>query len=158
MAVNLKKAQRRTLHFNTLADILADAQTITAAPHHTTGNWTAPQIIDHVTRVMGFSNHGTDLRLPLPMRLFGSILKRTGGYRKPISPGVKLPQSIVKHFVAPSNITLDDAISQLRTEIETATTTDMSHPSPFFGSLTHDQWIPFHCRHAELHFSFILAD
>jgi hypothetical protein len=31
------------------------------------------------------------------------------------------------------------------------------HPSPFFGTLTNEEWDALHCRHAELHLSFIRA-
>jgi hypothetical protein len=30
-------------------------------------------------------------------------------------------------------------------------------PSPLFGELTIDEWNQLHCRHAELHLSFIQA-
>ena len=34
----------------------------------------------------------------------------------------------------------------------------MSKPSPVFGPMTHEEWEQLHCRHAELHFSFIHKD
>jgi hypothetical protein len=31
-------------------------------------------------------------------------------------------------------------------------------PSPFLGELTREQWDQLHCRHCELHLSFILPE
>ncbi len=31
----------------------------------------------------------------------------------------------------------------------------MTQPSPVFSDLAHEQWEQLHCRHAEMHFSFM---
>jgi hypothetical protein len=31
----------------------------------------------------------------------------------------------------------------------------MTATSPVLGRLSHEQWVQFHCRHAEMHFSFM---
>lgn len=47
------------------------------------------------------------------------------------------------------------ALAKLRDEVDYAKAHGMKHPSPLFGPLTNDAWIQAHCRHAELHHSFI---
>ena len=39
--------------------------------------------------------------------------------------------------------------------IERAGSQRMKHPSPVLGKLSHEQWEQLHCRHAELHLSFL---
>ncbi|MEM6552889.1 MAG: DUF1569 domain-containing protein [Planctomycetota bacterium] len=147
---------RRTLHFDTLDQIVADAEAVTNQPHHHVGNWTPAQIIEHVTIAMRIGNHGVDWTVPLPIRLFGWFMKKTGATRKPIKPGFTPPTNIAKHFAPPEDITLDTALQNLRDEVAYANANGMHHPSPLFGKLTPAQWIDLHCRHAELHFSFIV--
>ena len=51
-----------------------------------------------------------------------------------------------------------EAIDYLATIIAAAAVPGaMKHPSPLFGRLNHDQWTQLHCRHADLHFSFLQA-
>ena len=155
MPINPRNATRRTLRFTTLDDVLVDAETVTAGPHHTTGNWTAAQIVHHVATLMRVANHGGGPRLPRPVRLVGRVLKLAGVHRRPLKPGIKMPGSVKKHFLGPPDLPLADALALLREQVATANATPMPHPSPLFGRLEPDVWVEVHCRHAELHFSFV---
>ncbi len=55
----------------------------------------------------------------------------------------------------PADVTWEDAVEHLRTIISRAKDEGMTGRSPVFGQLTHDEWVQMHCRHAELHFSFL---
>jgi len=153
--VNVKTAERRTLHFDTLDDIVRDVETVTAGPHHVTGNWTAAQNIWHVAHTVALSNRGFDFKVPLPMKLIGRTLKLLGMHTKPINPGINPPAKVAAAFAPPHDVALEMAIAKLRDEVQYARTHGMNHPSPLFGKLSHDTWIQTHCRHAELHLSFI---
>ncbi len=154
MPVNVKKAERRELHFESLDEVLADAEAVT--PHATaTGNWTPPQIIDHVAFGIHMLNHGIDLKIPLPMKLFGRTLKAFGQHIAPMKPGIKPPAKIAAAFAPSSDITLEQAKQKLRDEIAYANQHGMHHPSPLFGKLTPEECVQMNCRHAEMHFGFI---
>ena len=160
MAVNVKKADRRELHFTTLADILADAEAVTAggtADPPVTGNWNAAENIYHVAYLIGMANRGFDFKVPLPMKLIGRTLKLMNMHVKPINPGINPPAKVVAAFAPPQGITVKQAIQKLRDEVAYAKDHGMTHPSPLFGKLTHDEWVQTNCRHAELHFGFIRA-
>ena len=156
MPVDVKQAERRELHFESLEDILADAQTITAGPHRTTGNWSAPQILHHVTFLIDAMNHGSKLSLPLPIRVVGRVLKLLKFHRREMKPGLNPPPAVARRFAPPPDLSLDEALQHMRTQIEFAQKHGMKHPSPMFGKLPHAEAVAMHCRHAELHQSFIL--
>ena len=149
---------RRALAYTSLEDILADIETLTAGPVRSVGNWSAAENVDHVRRLMRYSREGGSVRLPLPMRLMGRLLKRSV-LTKPIKPGFKVPAGAADAFSPDPNITLPDAVAALREEIALASAPGaMCHPSPLVGPLTHDEWTQVHCRHAELHFSHLVPD
>jgi hypothetical protein len=155
MAVNVKLSDRRALAFETLDDILRDAEQITSGAHRTTGNWTAAQNIHHLAFAIGMANRGIDLKIPLAMKLVGRGLRLLGQHVKPIKPGIKPPARIAAAFEPPKDVELHEALQLLRDEIDYAKQRGMTHPSPLFGKLSDAEWIEVHCRHAELHLSFI---
>ena len=157
MEVDVKQAQRRTLHFDHLREVLADAEAVTAGEFMTTGNWSAAQILYHVAYLMDVMNHGKPMPLPWPVKLVGRGLRVMGVHRKPYKPGVKPPAKVVAMFSAPPDTTLPEALDYLRQQIADAESeTGLKHPSPLFGPMSRADAVAMHCRHAELHFSFIV--
>ena len=150
---------RRSLRLSTLDEILQDAEAITAGPHHTTADWTAAQNIWHVTFLIDGAVNGIPIRMPFfvpwVMRL---VMKRRAlarGFPTGLQPPAVLRKR-VKPIMPPADVTLEDALAYLRSSVAAASKPGaMTHPSPVFGPMTHAQWLQFHCRHAELHFSFI---
>ncbi len=155
---NVKTAERRKVHFENLDEILQDAKAVTAGPHRVTGNWTAAQNIHHVAWTIGASNNGFDIKIPLAMKLFGKTLRVLGKHLKPINPGINPPKKVAEAFAPPDQVTLDDALGLLDKEVEAAKNGGMTYPSPLFGDLSPEEWEAVHCRHAELHLSFIHPD
>lgn len=149
-------AERRTLTFNSMSEILAEVERLAAGPIESLGDWTPAQNIDHVRRVVTTSLDGFDFAMPWPIRVFGKLLKgRTiaGGLR----PGLKIPAAATAAFAPPEDITLDEALELFRRDVGRAITPgSMSQPSPLFGPMTHDDWERLHCRHAELHLGFLV--
>ncbi len=156
MPNDVKTAERRTLHFETLEEILADAEAVTAVPHRTTGNWSAAQIIHHVTVLLEVMTQGKDLPMPLPIKIVGRGLRLFGVHRKTMKPGIKPPAKTAAKFSAPPDTDLNDALAYMREEVRIAGEQGMKYPSPLFGKLSHSDAVAMHCRHAELHLSFIL--
>lgn len=156
--VNTKQVtDRRTLSFQSLDDILSDAETLASHPPiRTTGNWTAAQIIQHIATFIDWSIDGFPFTAPLPLRVFGRMIRK-GAQRKPAPRGLKAPKGIMDHVV-PADYALDDAMRSLRAAVmRVRAGKRMDKPSPLFGKLSHDEWMRIHCRHAEMHFGFMHA-
>jgi hypothetical protein len=146
---------RRSLSFSSLDDILADAEHLAAhQPIRTTGNWRPAQIVEHVAVFMEWSIDGFPFRVPLPLRLFGRMIRKRA-QRSATPSGLKAPRVIMRH-VPPPDYSFDDAMRSLRgTVLRVRAGKRMTQPSPLFGKLTHEEWVQIHCRHAEMHFSFM---
>jgi len=111
-------------------------------------------VISHVAVTIQNSVEGFRVSVPLPMRVLGRLI-RGRMLKKGMPTGIKIPKSFQKDFVPPADLSFDDAMNQLSTYIAAANQKGMHMASPLFGKLTHDQWVQLHCRHAELHFSFL---
>lgn len=151
--VKTRHAERRELLFRSMDDILAEGERLAAGPVETTGNWTAPQVIQHVARLIDASVRGFDARIPLPMRVVGRLMKGSM-LRSPMRAGFTMPTPLTQ-IVPDDDATMQGAIEELRDAIGRAERERMTIPSPLLGPLSHEDWVRLHCRHAELHFGFI---
>ncbi|HWB19451.1 MAG TPA: DUF1569 domain-containing protein [Phycisphaerales bacterium] len=149
-------ANRRTLRFGRMTDILKDAESLDANGSdkiRSLGNWTPAQVVHHVNLFIVASLDGFNgSRAPLPMRIVGRLI-RSSALNKPLKPGFKVPS---KEFEPAADVSWDKALSDLRTLVARINKGErMKHPSPMFGTLAHEEWEQLHCRHAEMHFSFL---
>ena len=153
-------ANRRQLHFRTLADILRDVEELAAVTSETgesicaDGNWTPAQIVEHLTFFIDGAIDGFDFTAPLLFRVLARPFKRRI-LTKTMKPGIKLPASM--SIVLPDpRTTWDDAVSALRSAVGRIDAGErMTQPSPLLGAMTHEDWVNLHCRHAEMHLSFM---
>jgi hypothetical protein len=146
---------RRELRFSSLQDILDDVEYLASGdPPRTTGNWTGGQIVKHVAMLINFSIDGfPEPRAPLPMRLLGRLVRKNA-LVNPMRAGVGLPRRF--DFLAPSpSVTWEEAVEYMSETMARLSDRRMTAPSPILGRLTHEQWEQLHCRHAEMHFSFM---
>jgi len=146
------KAPRR-LRFESPADMLADAERCLAASPRiaVSGNWTPGQIVEHVARTIlasldGYPDSVRSVDLPeIPRPLVERFLRR--GLR----PGLRLPTEF-DEWLPDEDVDLADAVEQLRQVTHRLETERITVRQPYLGDLSHDEWIQFHLRHAELHF------
>lgn len=147
---------RRTLHFDSIAELVADIDALGLDDDamRASGNWTPAQIVTHVTFLIECSLDGFPMKAPLALRVLGRFMR--GGVKdRTIKPGLPLPGALAR-AMPPSDARWSDAVEALHavaTRIERGDT--MTQPSPIFGALTHEEWVGLHCRHAEMHFSFL---
>lgn len=157
MAVDTRKVPRRELHFATLEEALADAETLAAGSHETTGNWSLGQILSHLARTIDANLDGVDGKPPLPMRLLGPlrpiILKRIV-FGKSMAPGFTLPEQFRKQFIPQDDSVLDESIAHYRSAVARVAAAQQIPKHPFFGNMSMDEVRRLHLRHAELHLSF----
>ncbi len=159
-----KVTDRRALRFGRMEDILRDAEWLNTEAEagkmlRASGNWTPAQVIDHVAKGIGYSFDGfpSDARPPLPLRVILRMMK-SSILHKPTKPGIRLKGRIAKALGPEDGVTWGQAMTRLRHAIGRAGKGErMIAASPILGAMAHEEWIQFHCRHAELHLSFIHA-
>jgi len=156
MAKDTRRVQgRRALRFQSVEEILADAEGLVAAPtKRSLGNWVLNQLLMHLTYSMNHSIDGNIHLAPWYFRLLGRLFKRRVMERG-MEPGFKLPRvREVDSFVAAASDAA--ALDALRKAVARVYAEQMTALHPFFGKLTHEEWRRLHCRHAELHLSFVV--
>ncbi len=145
---------RRSLRFDAMDGILADVEALNGTQLRTTGNWTAGQIVLHVSQLIGASLDGFGYRLPLPIRVLARLGKERT-LRGGIKPGFAVPKKLSRLHPGPE-VTWDDALADLRGSTRRIGAGEqMTAESPLFGRMTHGEWVRLQCRHAELHLSFV---
>jgi hypothetical protein len=152
-----KVTDRRQLHFARLEDILADVECLAQARElRTLGNWSAGQIFKHLATVMTKSIDGFDRRMPWPVRfVFGLFLKRKF-ITQPMKAGFQLPAKAALELIPTSVTSKEEGLQCIRQAIHRLQTEAHRVPSPFLGPMTRDEWDQLHCRHSELHLSFLV--
>ena len=155
MAVATKSVTgRRQLQFNNLEEILADVEQLNQGSIKTLGNWSSGQVIKHLTIVMTASLDGFHHTAPWFVRLIGKLMKKQM-LTKPMSAGFTLPANAAAEMV-PGPIDWPDALRQFREVVRRLQREEKRMPSSFLGVLTREEWDRLHCRHAELHLSFLV--
>lgn len=155
---------RRTLRFGRVEDILRDVEWLNSrveagAKLRASGNWTPAQVVDHVAKTIVYSIDGfpREARAPLPLRLLGRMI-RSSVLIKPTKAGIKLKGSMANALLPAADVTWGQAVTRLGNVIARIKKGErMTAVSPMFGQYAHEEWNQFHCRHAELHLSFVHA-
>lgn len=146
---------RRKLRFQNLNQIVEDAGALVADPHAATlGNWSLDHLLSHLAVSIEGSLDGIDARAPWFVRLFAPLIKSRaldGG----ITPGVRVPKELEARSF-PAGGSPAAALERLRKAVARANAGKMTARHPFFGPLTHEEWLKFHLRHAELHLGFVV--
>jgi hypothetical protein len=154
-----KVTARRPLRFVGLDDIVADAEQLGRAGNvRTVGNWTPGQIFKHVALTMHGCIDGLEMKVPWLYRLIGRLFIKRRLLTGQMPPGFQLPADTARQIVPPPETTLDEGLQSLRQAVQRLKTDPTRVPSPFLGPLTEAEWTALHCRHAELHFSFLVPE
>ena len=156
MSVDTKTVPgRRKLSFNSLDDVVADAEACVSSPNlKMLGNWPLSRILAHLTKAMTSSVDGSPVKAPLVIRLIGPFLKGRI-LKKGMSPGLKLPKYIEVGFY-PEISSSQEALENLRVAVRRLRTENLVSRHPVFGKVTPEEWVQIHLRHSELHLSFAL--
>lgn len=149
-----KVTNRRTVHYDHLQELLADAERLTQRSVQTLGNWSQGQIYKHLAVVMKGALDGIPVKAPWIVRMLIRPFKKRF-LSKPMSPGFKLNAQAAA-MIVPGETSVQEGLDLLRTVIQRLETEPQRHPSPFLGQLTADEYNQLFMRHAELHMSFIV--
>ena len=154
-----KVTQRRQLHFDSLDDILADVERLAQCRHlRTLGNWSAGQVLQHLAIVMNKSIDGFANRPPAVIRFILRLIFRRRFLTKTMSAGFKLPAKAHAELVPPAATTLEEGLQGVRRAIKRLKTETKRAPNAVLGPLSIDEWNQLHCRHSELHLSFLVPE
>ena len=154
MPVDCKAVRgRRMLHFNSLDEVVADAEKLVASPNtKMLGNWPLAQLLMHLATAVNGSIDGVSVRAPWFIRLAAPLIKPRV-LTKGMSPGFQLPKKLEPSFY-PAAASPQEALDKLRAAVARTRDERMTSRHPALGKLSHDEWLRLHLRHAELHLSF----
>ncbi|MEQ8787485.1 MAG: DUF1569 domain-containing protein [Pirellulaceae bacterium] len=153
MSVNTAKAHRRELHFQSLDEVVAEAERLVGSDQVvTSGNWTLGQILYHLAQAIHMSIDGADFPTAWYVRLFGKLLKKR--ILRGMPAGFKLPKRAQQQLQGKPDTDAQEALESLRKAVGRMHDDPHRAPHPVFGAMTIDQWNQLHLRHAELHLSF----
>lgn len=144
-----------SLHFDSLEAIVDHVEGMNPSTVSSSGNWSPGELVHHVARTIHVSRTGFgDVRLPLILRLVGPWMKKRVT-TKTFKPGFKNPPYLRQLFDPEPGIDFTAAIAILREEVSQSAGGHLTQRSPLLGEMSHEDWVNLHCRHAEMHFSFL---
>lgn len=151
-----KVTGRRELHFESLDDVLAEAERLCSIkPVKSLGNWRLGRALEHLARTIDMSLDGAQFKPPWLVRLLGPWFKKRL-LTRPMRPGFQLPTNAAKCLIPDDECEMHEALRHLHTAVTRSGATTHRHPSPFLGPMTAEEWDQLHLRHAELHLSFFV--
>jgi hypothetical protein len=151
-----KVAARRKLRFNSVDEVLLEADRLVAAQQQgrlaQLGNWTLGQTFNHIAGWAEFSYAQCPLKTPFVIRLILWLRKRDMLYGS-MPAGVKIP-GVAGGTLVTELVSLEEGLDRLRVAFQRLKMEPPTHPSPALGKLTHKEAIAINLRHAELHLGF----
>ena len=148
---------RRKLRFESLDDILREAEQMAARPHRTTGKWTYGQILRHLAKGCDacFDGFGDPTFVPWWARWFIAPLMKKRFLSETMRAGIKVPPNVTT-LMPEVEVSVDEALMHLRKALDRFTSEEPSQPHPFLGRLRNkDEYVALVLRHSELHLSFV---
>ena len=157
MAVETKKVQgRRSVHYESYADLLADAETMVASDVKLLGNWSLGQILKHVATSYHTTIDGIDLSIAWPIRLLVKTFMKKRFLNKPMPAGFKIPRKLEGKFIPDESTDAREALEELRAAVERVQSAPKFAMHVMLGEMTAEEWEKFNLRHAEAHMSFVV--
>lgn len=145
--------QRRKLNLNSLEEIIADVERLQNGGYEKAGNWDLQQVCDHLAYFVRGSLEGYPDKVPWFVRVFvGKRLLKKLLRGEPIQAGFPIPEKLVPKVGGDEG----EAVKQFQELLERLKTQTELHPSPFFGTLTKEQWLKLHTLHCNHHLSFLV--
>ncbi len=153
--VDVNQVLRRQLKFSCQNCIMGDIDKLARGRVRSTGNWSPGRIVQHITEMINGSLDGfpPEMKAPIVIRIPARFLKKRM-LGRPWQPGIRLPKQF-EALLPPGDIEFETARENLRRAVRRLETEQMQAKSPVFGPMSHQDWMKLHCRHAELHFSFL---
>lgn len=145
----------RQLRFESIDAALAEARSLAAGESRggltSCGNWTLGQALGHLSTWIGFCFDGfpPELRMPWILRLVMKTQKRRMTTRA-MPRGVKIP-GVAGGTLGVEPLGTAEGLARFEAACARLKAQTPLQPSPLLGTLTKDEWVGLHLRHAELH-------
>jgi hypothetical protein len=155
--VNTAKASgRRSVRYNSIEDLLADAERLAKSPHRTIGNWSLGMILKHISDAYKMGLDGAAFMAPWPLRWYLRTFMKQRFLQGPMPAGFKLPKRAAS--LLPSETSPADGLAALQKVTSRWKSESQRAIHPALGNLTPAEWDQLELRHAELHMSFVLPE
>ncbi|MDZ4686024.1 MAG: DUF1569 domain-containing protein [Planctomycetaceae bacterium] len=153
-----KVAGHRRLQFQSLDEVLAEAEHLATVSTRQLGHWTLGQILVHLAAAYEKSLDGYDYRPGWPLRLLLRLVGPLGKQwvlRRGMPAGVRPPARIFQEIAPPDDATTEEGLRAFRAAIHRLQT-EVRDEAKMFHIFTRDELDQFHMRHAELHLGYIV--
>lgn len=148
--------ERRKVRYSSLQEFCDDVEKLAAGKHETVGNWTFPQILNHLTKAMNYSFDGYPFRAPFFIRAFARWKYKKTLLTKGLPTGIKVPKAGEALLpVEAESSDLEQALSDFRVAVSRYECETPTALHPFIGKLTAEEAGQMNLRHGELHMSFV---
>ena len=158
MAASINTAKiknRRQLRFNSLDEIAAEVERLAACREvRAIGNWSSGQVLQHLASTMDNSIDGFPNFVPAPIKFILRFFMKRRFLTKPMPPGFKLPARAEK--MLPGETSWETSLDNFRLAMQRLKAEAKRSPHPAFGPMSVEEWNQIHCRHSELHLSFLV--
>ena len=156
MAAKTLLVERRSLKFDSLDEVLKDAELLVNAEQVVSaGTWNLAQTLMHLAIGMRMSmESGINTKRSLMLQIMGPIIKRRI-LKRGMKPGYQLPEKMARLLVPKENTKLTSAWDALQGQAKRMKECQKFYAHPVFGELTREEWLKLTLRHAELHLSFL---
>ena len=125
---------------------------------HTTGCYSLGQIIEHLARSIEVGLGRVEVPpAPFLVRFFSRLMKNRF-LKKGMKPGFKLPTATQDLFWPINEVDSVLALDHYEAAVSELMNTEKPASHPYFGDMSLQEHVTLHCRHAELHFSFVAKD
>lgn len=160
MSVDTKSvAGRRKLRFDSLDDLLAEADRLASGEVTMLGNWSLAQVFAHLAAGINSTMDGSTFKPPALMRLMAPVMKmfmKKKFIHEGIPSGFQIPKAAQAQFIPADDVEIQTALGQLRSAVERFKSADNLAGHPLLGTLTKEETMQFQLRHAEMHLSFAI--
>lgn len=149
--------------FNTLNDALDFAKGAVERQKagrgvHTTGSYSLGQIIEHLARSIEIGLGRVEAPpAPWLVRFLSRLMKKRF-LKNGMKPGFKLPKATQDLFWPTSEVDLVLALDHYEAAVSELMSTEKPVAHPYFGDMSLQEHVALHCRHAELHFGFVMME
>lgn len=144
--------QRRSVRYQSLSDIRADADRLAIGPVRTCGRWTYGQILQHLGDTVHCAFDGFGFQAPWWARTFIAPFMKNSFLTKTMPAGFTLPKAAAK--LLPGDVSTEQALANLHRALDRLEQDAPGAAHPFFGKLASQEWLLLTLRHCELHMSF----
>ena len=161
-AMNNKSTQQkkpRKLRFNSISDILRDAEQICHANHVIQlGNWSAGQAFEHLAKSFCSSVTASKADISVWRRAIARVCKPIV-LRYGLPAGVQIASVsdvAAREFLPRETVSVEEGYEELLRAVSAISENDMDATHNCFGKMSPEDWERMHCRHAELHLRLLL--